>query len=145
MTGEDLYFGCGNQAICCDTTVGRVGLLICYDLRFPELSRMLAAAGAQFIFVSAQWPEQRISHWDTLLKARAIENQVVVIASNRLGSDRGGGYCGHSQIISPSGHILGFAGAEDTIAEAEIDLSEMDHIRSVMPVLKERRPDVYTA
>lgn len=145
MAGEDRYFGRGNQAVVCDTAVGRAGLLICYDLRFPELCRMLAVNGARIILVSAQWPEGRIGQWDTLLKARAIENQVVVIAANRLGSDLGNRYVGHSQIVSPTGNLLGFAGAGESLVEAEIDLSEIDHIRSLMPVLQERRPDVYGA
>lgn len=142
-TGEERFFGQGDRAVFCDTAIGRVGFLICYDLRFPELCRMLALNGAKIILVSAQWPESRIGHWDVLLKARAIENQVFVMASNRRGSERMNRFCGHSQVVSPSGQVMGFCDKECSVVEQEIDLSEIDRVRAAMPCLQERRPDVY--
>ena len=82
------------------------GVQICYDLRFPEASRFLANAGVDIIFFPANWPKQRISHWDLLLRSRAVENQCYVVGVNRVGSDASGEYCGHSQIVEPGGTVL---------------------------------------
>ena len=82
-----------------------IGTQICYDLRFPESARKLSET-AKILFFPANWPAVRGSHWDTLLKARAIENQVFVIGVNRIGSDKWGEYYGHSQVVSPLGEVL---------------------------------------
>jgi len=93
-----------------ETTLGDIGLMICYDLRFTELCRSLVLKGAQMVAVVAQWPAIRVAHWDVLLRARAIENQVFVFGVNRCGKDGALVYGGHSRIVSPWGEVLARAG-----------------------------------
>ncbi|MBU0994529.1 MAG: carbon-nitrogen family hydrolase [Proteobacteria bacterium] len=143
FAGEDRFFKSGERAVLSNTSIGRIGLMICYDLRFPELCRKLVVQGAHMILVSAQWPTPRTPHWDALIKARAIENQVFMIASNRRGRDVTNEYSGHSQIVSPSGEVLAMTESDQAILEKEIDLRDIDRVRKAMPCLEERRPDVY--
>ncbi len=143
-TGEDRYFARGDSWTVCETSIGRLGLLICYDLRFPELSRILALNGAECLVVCAQWPAERISHWETLARARAIENQIFLLASNRCGSDPNIVYGGRSLVVSPTGEIL--ASGHDQkpdIIDAILDRSVMEKFRTRIPCLDERVPDVY--
>jgi omega-amidase len=112
--GELRYFKAGGGNHVFSLTPGRprvrAGLIICYDLRFPELARMLAAAGMQILFVPARWPEVRDDTWQTLLKARAIENQVFVVGCNAQG--REGGF---SYVYDPLGRLL-MSSREDPLA-----------------------------
>lgn len=141
---EDSIFSKGDKAVVCKTSIGPVGLMICYDLRFPELCRSLALSGARLVIVSAQWPESRINQWDILLQARAIENQLFIIAANRVGSDDSLTFNGHSQVISPTGEVLlktvGRA-AEDI---AEINFNDIETCRKQFNCLKKRVPEAYT-
>ncbi len=141
-SGEHRKFERGGRAVVLDTSVGRLGLLICYDLRFPELGRALADMGADIFIVCAQWPSPRQVHWETLVKARAIENQLFVIACNRVGSDELE-YRGGSMIVSPKGKVL--AGAEDdfSVCHCGIDFMEIIEYRSQIPSLNERIPSAY--
>jgi len=141
--GEPEYFTGGKDAVVCPTPFGDIGMMICYDLRFPELSRSLALKGAQIIVVSAQWPKSRIEHWDVLLQARAIENQVFMIACNRCGKDGGLEFCGHSQIISPSGKIMAMMDDRAGEALAEMDLNDIVTSRKHFDCLKDRVPAAY--
>lgn len=143
LTEEDRYYQAGNKAVICETSVGTIGLSICYDLRFPELGRALTLKGARVIIVSAQWPLERIRHWNILLRARAIENQIFIIAANRCGKDNVTEYGGSSRIIAPGGKILSRAGKEESILHAGIDLNEIDDLRALIPCLHERVPDAY--
>lgn len=144
-TGEDRRFAAGKRAVVCRTSAGILGLVICYDLRFPELSRSLTLAGAEMIICSAQWPESRIAHWNTLLAARAIENQVFVIASNRCGHDFNMDYGGSSRIMSPYGRIIAECGNDEAFVTAEVDPGEMENFRSMMPCLDHIKPEAYKA
>jgi omega-amidase len=119
------------------------GMMVCYDIRFPELSRKLALEGAKVLFVPAQWPKPRLHHWRTLLQARAIENQMFVIACNRVGVSRGTEFFGHSMIISPWGDVIAEGGEEETTLTATLDLSETDRVRGTIPVFQDRRPELY--
>ncbi|CAH1196000.1 Omega-amidase YafV [Paenibacillus plantiphilus] len=119
------------------------GMMICYDIRFPELARKLALDGAKMLFVPAQWPNPRLHHWRTLLTARAIENQMFVIACNRCGVSGSSSFFGHSLIIDPWGEIIGEADEEEMILRAEIDLSLVDAVRAKIPVFEDRRPTLY--
>lgn len=121
----------------------RVGAMICYDIRFPELARTLVLAGAKILVVPAEWPHPRLEHWRTLLRARAIENQVFVAACNRVGTSNGTEFFGHSMIIDPWGEIVAEAGGEETILTAEIDLDLVDDVRRRIPVFEDRRPSLY--
>ncbi|MCR2802957.1 carbon-nitrogen family hydrolase [Paenibacillus soyae] len=121
----------------------RAGMMICYDIRFPELARTLALGGAKLLFVPAEWPNPRLHHWRTLLTARAIENQMYVVACNRMGISGETSFFGHSMVIDPWGEIIAEAGEEETILRCEIDLALVDEVRSRIPVFEDRRPSLY--
>ena len=141
---EHHHFKAGDRPTVCDTALGRTGCLICYDLRFPELCRTLALDGAETILVSAQWPLSRLNHWKTLLRARAIENQVFILASNSCGADSRQDYAGHSMILTPWGDCLVCAGREEVSLTASLDLSQVAKVRAAIPCFADRRPLVYT-
>lgn len=119
------------------------GSIICYDLRFPELIRNLAVKGADLLFVPAQWPVPRLNHWRVLNQARAIENQMYVVAVNRVGNGGGNQFFGHSMVIDPWGNILAEGGEEETMLTVDIDLSEVGRVRKKIPVFEDRRPELY--
>ncbi len=123
---------------------GSAGLAICYDLRFPELFRRFGMEGAPATLIVAQWPARRIDHWSTLLRARAIENQMLVIAVNCVGQIGKELFGGKSAVINPWGEVLveGSEG-EACLLTTEIDLDEVHRVRRWMPVFKDRRPDIY--
>ena len=143
LTGEHLYYTAGNKMVTIDTSFGRIGLMICYDLRFPELARSLYLEDAQMILVSAQWPEPRKEHWKTLIKARSIENQLFMICSNRTGMESGLKFPGMSMIVDPMGNILTQAESNETISFAEIDPGLVKKARISIPCSKDRRKDIY--
>ncbi len=117
--------------------------MICYDIRFPEWIRSHTAEGAEAIFVVAEWPLSRLTHWRTLLTARAIENQCYVIACNRAGSDPNNTFAGHSIIIDPWGEIIAEAGEGQEILHGEINLSIVEEVRKGIPIFDDRRPEFY--
>ncbi|MDQ0416831.1 putative amidohydrolase [Croceifilum oryzae] len=116
---------------------------ICYDLRFPEWIRKAILAGAEVLYIPAQWPIQRLSHWRSLCIARAIENQCYVIACNRTGSDPNNQFAGHSMVIDPWGEILAEADEKAAIIQVEIDTDQVKKIRSTIPIFTDRRPEIY--
>lgn len=118
-------------------------VMICYDIRFPELARSLALSGARILFVPAEWPHPRLHHWRTLLQARAIENQMYVVSCNTVGESGGASFFGHSMIIDPWGEVIAEAEEEETILTAEIDLALTDEVRGRIPVFADRRPHLY--
>jgi len=140
---EEKTFAPGDRAVVCATSIGPIGLMICYDLRFPELCRTLAVAGARMVLVCAQWPESRIHQWDALLSARAIENQIFIAACNRVGTDGELTFTGHSRILSPDGATLAVIKDQAGEATARIDFSEIDLIRRHYDTLAERVPSAY--
>lgn len=119
------------------------GMMICYDIRFPELARKLALGGAQILFVPAEWPNPRLHHWRTLLMARAIENQMFVVSCNRVGVSGTTEFFGHSMVIDPWGEVLAEGGEAETIVRAAVDLSQVPAVRSKIPVFEDRRPSLY--
>lgn len=139
---ESATFEPGDLPVCVDTPVGRLGLTVCYDLRFPELFRALADAGAEIITVPAAFTQLTgAAHWQVLLRARAIENQVYVI-----GAAQGGVHSatrttfGHSQIIDPWGRVLAECAAEGpAVIVAPRDEQEQLSLQNRMPVRKHRR------
>jgi omega-amidase len=142
-TGEDRYFKPGRKALVSRTSLGLIGLMICYDLRFPELCRSLALNGATMVAVMAQWPAERVAHWEVLLKARAIENQLFVLGANRCGADGELVYAGHSRIVSPYGEVMARAGKRPATLLASIDLGAVGRTRKHIPCLQERMPEAY--
>ncbi len=143
LTEEHHYFAGGLEPVVCQTSIGSIGMMICYDLRFPELCRKLTDKGAEIVLVSAQWPTPRVEHWDTLNRARAIENQVFIVAANRSGKTPDLDYPGHSLIISPWGRLIAKAGNDAELILAEIDMEEINQARSTIPCLKERVHESY--
>jgi omega-amidase len=143
LTGEERYFQAGREAVVSETSLGPIGLMICYDLRFPELCRSLALRGARIVAVMAQWPAERVAHWKVLLLARAIENQLFVLGANRCGKDEGLAYAGHSRIVSPYGEVIARAGRPAGIITGTIDLALVEKARKQIPCLKERVPEAY--
>jgi predicted amidohydrolase len=118
--------------------------ILCYDIRFPELVRRLALKNVHILFVPAAWPIERLIHWQTLTRARAIENQFFVAAANGAGSFKNGmQLAGHSCIIDPWGEILAEAGEKETILDANLKPGIMSQIRSSIDVFDDRRPDLY--
>lgn len=120
------------------------GLMICYDLRFPELSRALVLNGAEILVLCSAWPFPRVTHWKTLTCARAIENQAYVIAANRVGSDGPVTFCGSSCIVDPYGVILGSASEDrEALIIGDISKETLDSVRGRMPIFQHRRHDLY--
>ncbi|MBB6449162.1 putative amidohydrolase [Geomicrobium halophilum] len=121
-----------------------MGSLICYDLRFPEISRTLALQGAKVIVVMGEWPAARREQWDALLRARAIENQCFIVAAGAVGGHNGTNYSGHSTVISPWGKIIELADAEkEETLIANIDLTEVNEFRTAVPTFESREPSLY--
>ncbi len=116
-----------------------IGLSICYDLRFPELYRLYAKEKVHLIIDIANWPDTRIEHWRSLLKARAIENQCYVAGINRVGDDPKLHYNGFSSVFDPMGKELVAVENDERIIEAEIDKSYVNDVRKKLPFLNDMR------
>jgi len=140
---EHIHFSGGEKIVVLNSPWGRVGLVICYDLRFPEIFRSCAVEGAELILLVAEWPKRRIEDWKILLQARAIENQCFIAAVNKVGSSQGAPLGGNSAIINPRGEILAQGGEKEELLQSEIDLAEVTQTREWMPVFDDRRPDIY--
>lgn len=140
---EERYLKPGAEPALLDLPWGKTGLAICYDLRFPELFRRYVLHGAVMVVVPAQWPHPRMSHWQTLLRARAIENQMVVVGCNRVGREKEAHFGGYSVILDAWGKPVIEGGEAEELLTAEIDLAEVSRIRQWMPVLEDRRPQAY--
>jgi len=140
---EDQYLTPGQERVTFELEGISCGIIICYDLRFPELSRALALDGAELLFVPAQWPKPRLHPWRTLLQARALENQLFVAAVNRVGTEGQASFFGHSMVVSPLGEIISEGSEEEEILYADIDLEEIIQVRARMNCLGDRNPTVY--
>ena len=140
---EPHYLVAGDHATLCPTPWGPTGLAICYDLRFPELFRRYALEGVCIIFLPAEWPAPRLEHWRILCRARAIENQVVLAACNRVGCDGQNTFGGHSAVVGPGGEVLVEGGEAEELLTVRVDLSQADALRRTIPILNDRRPELY--
>ena len=123
------------------TSIGTVGMMICYDLRFPEMSRSLAVSGSEVLVVPSAWVkgEMKEEHWLTINKTRAIENGCYVISPDQVGNI----YCGRSVVVDPYGKILLDMKKKQGISYVNIELKKIKNIRKVLPLLKNRRTDIY--
>ncbi|MBC8182217.1 hypothetical protein H8E88_13990 [candidate division KSB1 bacterium] len=122
----------------------RVGLMICYDLRFPEIARSLALKGADVFVLCSAWPFPRLTHWETLIRARAIENQAYFVAANRVGSVGRIAFCGSSRIIDPYGVVVSSAAENrEELIVGKINKETILSVRKQMPVFSHRRGDLY--
>ena len=140
-SGEHNFFRMGSRT--CRFTLEGIpcGLIICYDIRFPELIRSLTVQGVDLLFVVSQWPAKRAMHLDTLARARAIENQTFLALCNSAAADTA--CAGHSAIIDPWGEYLAKAGESEEIISADLDFSVIQGIRESINVFRDRRPDLY--
>lgn len=146
LTGEDLYYARGDEMVTAETSLGCVGTMICYDLRFPELARRLFLDGAKLFVICAQWPLARVAHWQALIRARAIENQAWFICSNRAGKDPDGlVFPGSSMVVAPDGAVLVQGDDKAGVIMADIDMALVDQVRQTIPVGRDRRADLYGA
>lgn len=143
LMAEPQFLWPGDCPTLVETPWGQAGLAICYDLRFPELFRAYALQGAKMVFLPSEWPRPRLEHWQVLLRARAIENQMYIIACNRVGSSKGNTFFGHSAIIDPWGETVIEAGEEETLVTAKIEMDLVDKVRAKILVFQDRRPSVY--
>ncbi len=121
----------------------KCGIIICYDLRFPELVRTLALEGIEILFVVSQWPEKRIEHLRVLSQARAIENQMFVAVCNSCGEADGTRFGGNSRIIDPWGNVLASAGENQEVITADCDFEIIKDIRASINVFNDRKPELY--
>ena len=130
----------GDETVVADTPLGRLGMAVCYDLRFPELFRRMSERGAVGFVVASAWPHPRVEAWNTLLRARAIENQAFVFACNGVGpTGRGSVLCGRSAVIDPWGVTVVSLGDDPGFASAPVQLDEAHTARSRFPALADRR------
>jgi omega-amidase len=143
LAGEHDYFERGRVPLVCDTSVGRLGIMICYDLRFPELARRLALDGAEILCVSALWPVARIDHWSLLLRSRAMENQFFAMGCNGCGVEGNTQYGGASAIVSPLGRVMAEARNREEVIVARLNFSEMVDFRRHIPCFEDRLPGIY--
>lgn len=152
--GVDRFVGAGTTPLePVDTPIGRIGLLICYDLRFPEATRTLALRGADLIAHPTNWPVEARANAEFITRTRAHENLVYLLTSNRVGVERTAEFCGWSQIVAPSGDRLAEADAvSETLLVAEIDIEKARN-KSIVPksgqyemhLFDHRRPELYGA
>ncbi len=135
---EKTHFRAGDVIAPIKTSRLRVGLEICYEIRFPEVARRLCIAGAELLVTIAQFPVERIYQWRSLVIARAIENQIHHIACNASGSAGGS-----SMIVDPKGEVLTEAGSDESVIIADLDLAERNRVRNTIKCWEDRRPDLY--
>lgn len=143
LLGEERFFQPGDSAAPFAMSFGKAAMVICYDIRFPELPRTLALKGARALFVPAEWPSLRGDHWRALNIARAIENQMFVFAVNCVGRHKENTFYGHSMAVDPWGQILIEGNEHEAVLTAEVDWNLVDEVRAKIPVFADRRTDVY--
>jgi predicted amidohydrolase len=142
FAGEHNYYTPGNHIQVFQWQAFTVSPFICYDLRFPEAFRGAVGLGTTLFVVIANWPQVRQAHWETLLQARAIENQAYLIGVNRCGSDPHHSYSGGSLILDPTGKPLATAGAQETVIQANLEIGLLEEYRTRFPALADRRKDL---
>jgi deaminated glutathione amidase len=123
------------------STIGVIGMMICYDLRFPELSRLLTLMGAEILVSPSGWVQgdMKVEHWQTMVRARALENGCYVIAPDQVGNI----YIGHSMVVDPFGRVVIDMGERQDLAIVDLDLPMVGEVREKLPLLKNRRADIY--
>lgn len=142
---ENTSLAAGRDLVLFDFEGLCTGLMICYDLRFPELARALTLAGAEMLVIPSAWPPARIAHWDALLVARAIENQLYVAGVNRGGRDGEVEFGGHSAAIDPAGkYLYRSEDSSENIFVVEVMSASVREVRQAFRFLHDRRPALYS-
>jgi predicted amidohydrolase len=151
--GVDRFAVAGDELSVFDTAIGRIGIEICYDLRFPEVTRSLALAGADIVVLPTNWPLAASPNAELLTTARAFENRIYLLVANRVGKERSAEFCGRSQIVDPAGTRLAETdAASEALLVADVDV-ERARDKSIVPAPGEyemhlfghRRPELYGA
>ena len=142
--GEADAFHPGNSLTVLNLSGWKVGLSICYDLRFSDMFVQYSEQEIDLLILCAEWPSVRINHWDALLLARAIESQFFVVACNRIGSDLTNNFGGRSQIISPTGEIVTKGSNEEEVVSGIIDLESVISSKKTFSISNDRKRFDYT-
>ncbi|MEI8377414.1 MAG: carbon-nitrogen family hydrolase [bacterium] len=141
---ESKYLEPGDSIVVAELDFGRIGLSLCYDLRFPRMFRKMALWGAEIVICPAAWPDERREHWQVLNKARAIENQFFMFSVNQVGKvSKKRTDAGYSMLVDPWGDVVASLEGEEGVLKAEIDLDKIDEVRNKLPVWQDRRIDLY--
>lgn len=135
----------GDELPVFETSIGRIGVSVCSDLRFPEIYRVMALKGAEIIVCASAFLSPRFDHWEFFLRARACENQVFVAASGQVGTEpkSGIGFVGRSMIVDPWGTIVATASDTETVVASTVDLDLIDTVKGWYPLMDQRRPSMY--
>ncbi len=141
--GERDNFKSGDTISVCEWENWKIGMAICYDLRFPELFRLEMKQDVHLFLISAQWPITRILHWDLLLQARAVENQAFVVGCNRVGKNETYEFCGRSALVDPAGKRVVKTNNNEGVWIGKIKMQDLLNYRNSLPFLKDRREDVF--
>jgi len=143
FSGENNYYLGGNELASCVISDATIGLTICYDLRFPEIFQSLSKS-CNVILTIANWPESRIAHWNALLQARSIENQVFMIGVNRTGADKNKiNYIKSSLVFDPAGEKLKPSLSFPVLDIYDLALEKVKSVRESFPVKQDRKPELY--
>ena len=137
--GEPSLLEAGTEIVTASVAGHTAGLATCYDLRFPEMFRALLDAGSELFVVPAAWPAARVEHWTLLGRARAIENQCLLVAANTAGTHAHHRMGGRSQVVAPTGEVLAEAGDGEEVLTLDVDLEQVAGARERFPVLADRR------
>ena len=140
---EHKFFSFGKNLCVFELDAIKCGVIICYDLRFPELIRSLSLQGIELLFVVSQWPQVRVGQLDILIKARAVENQMYTVLCNSCAVAGDTVYGGFSQIVNPLGDVLAKAENKEEIINAELDFSTVENIRKSINVFNDRKAQLY--
>ncbi|CZE46092.1 carbon-nitrogen family hydrolase [Campylobacter geochelonis] len=140
---EDEFFQSGDKVVNFMLDGVKCGIIICYDLRFPELVRKLALDGVKVLFIVSAWPLSRLKHLEILTLARAVENQIFVVLANSCSFFNKLKFGGNSMIIDPLGEILAKACQNESMISANLELSALEKTRQNISVYKDRKPNLY--
>ncbi len=140
---EDKYFKKGSEIVTFLLDSILCGIIICYDIRFLELPRILALKGIKILFVVAQWPIERIEHWKLLNRVRAIENQIFVVGVNACGIKDNIKFGGNSIVVDPWGKVLCQLGENEEVLTVDLNLQELKEIREKINIYNDRRIELY--
>jgi len=137
--GETTVLSGGDELVVVDTPLGPTGLATCYDLRFPEFFRAMAEGEATAVLLSSGWPAARVGHWEVLIQARAIEDQLLMIACNEVGQQGDITLAGTSMVVDARGTVLAKAGTAEEILRITVDPRAVNEWRQAFPVLSDIR------
>lgn len=140
---EQAHITHGREYAVADTMFGKVGLMICYDAIFPEIARRLALQGVGIIFIPANWPNPFLSQWRLATSARALDNQIWLVATNRIGADNKFSYFGRSRTVNPYGDSVVECGEREEVLVATVDWKVTEEFKEIVNFLKDRQPGAY--